>query len=561
MKVEVIKSLRFTKISLKDLDKLIEVPKDSLMGDYAFPCFSLSKQFKKNPAEIARELSKKIKLGKNFEKIDIKGSYINFFLNRERFAGQVIDRITKEKDNYGRGKHSKKKVMIEFSQPNTHKAFHVGHVRGTSLGESIARINEFCGNKVLRANYSGDTGMHIAKWIWCYTKYHSKKELSDDERFFANIYSDAIGRLEKNENWQNEVEKINKKLDSRSDKELNKIWKETRKLSIKSWDKIYHELNTKFDIHFFESDVEKAGKKIAKELVKKNIAEISDGATIIDFVKAGKPNLGVLVLLRKDGTVLYGSKDLALAKRKFYDFKIDESIYVIGREQDMYIHQIFETLKLINKNKNKSIYVPVSEVRLPWGKMSSRTGDNVLYSDFKKELVEFSLKEIEKRFENLDNIEIYDRALAVTIASLKYSMLKQDTNKNLIFDKKKTMKFEGDTGPYLLYSYARSQSILKKAAYKKQKKFKIKDINNFEKNLVSNLAIFPEVVRASFLGLAPNIIANYSYKLAKSFSEFYHNCKVIDSEKEQFRLKLVDSFSQTLKNSLYLIGIQVIPEM
>ncbi|RZD31489.1 arginine--tRNA ligase, partial [Candidatus Parvarchaeota archaeon] len=264
--------------------------------------------------------------------------------------------------------------MIEFSQPNTHKAFHVGHVRGTSLGESIARINEFCGNKVLRANYSGDTGMHIAKWIWCYTKYHSKKELSDDERFLANIYSDAIGRLEKNENWQNEVEKINKKLDSRSDKELNKIWKETRKLSIKSWDKIYHELNTKFDIHFFESDVEKAGKKIAKELVKKNIAEISDGATIIDFVKAGKPNLGVLVLLRKDGTVLYGSKDLALAKRKFYDFKIDESIYVIGREQDMYIHQIFETLKLINKNKNKSIYVPVSEVRLPWGKMSSRTG-------------------------------------------------------------------------------------------------------------------------------------------------------------------------------------------
>jgi len=193
--------------------------------------------------------------------------------------------------------------------------------------------------------------------------------------------------------------------------------------------------------------------------------------------------------------------------------------------------------------------------------MSSRTGENILYSDFKKELRKYAVKEIEKRYEELESTEVYDRALAISIAALKYGFLKQDSNKTIIFDKKESIKFEGNTGPYLLYSYARALSILKKSEYKKLKGYKINELCEYEEKLISELAKFSEVVNHSKTNLAPSVIAHYSYSLAKSFNEFYHNCQVIRSKDEQFRLKLVDSFSQVLKNSLWLLGINVIPEM
>ena len=559
MEKKIVKLLSFSELKNSELEKLIEVPKDSKMGDFSFPCFSLSKKLKKNPAEIAKDFSSKIQLSKEFERVEAVGPYLNFFVNKKILAEKTIEKITKGKEKYGSGKFGKEKVMIEFSQANTHKAFHVGHVRGTSLGESLARILEFSGNNVVRANYQGDTGMHVAKWVWCYQKYHSKEELENDESWIANIYVDAVKRLGKNEKLQREVDEINKKLEDKSDKELIKLWKKTRKLSLDSFEKIYHELNTKFDEYFFENEVEKKGKKISEELVKKNIAKISDGATIVNLEK---DKLGVWVLLRSDGTVLYSAKDLALAEKKFSDFKIDKSIYVVGSAQQLHFYQLFKTLEKMKFKQAKNCkYVPVSEVRFPWGKMSSRSGDNVLYSDFKKELVSYAMKEVEKRFENLESTEIYDRALAISIASLKYSMLKQDTNKTLIFDPKKSLSFEGDTGPYLLYSYARALSILKKAKYKKQMKLKIEEISDSEKKLIVELRKFPEIVKSASENLSPNLIANYSFQLAKTFSEFYHNCQVIGSEEERFRLKLTDCFSQTMKNSLYLLGIPVIPEM
>ncbi|MEK6880526.1 MAG: arginine--tRNA ligase, partial [Nanoarchaeota archaeon] len=259
--------------------------------------------------------------------------------------------------------------MMEFSQPNTHKAFHVGHIRGTILGESISRIFEFTGNKVIRANYSGDTGMHIAKWIWCYKNFHSKKLLTDDESWIAGIYVDAVKRLSDNEQLQEQVDEINRKLDSKEDKKLNELWSKTRKLSIKSWEKIYEELDTKFDKHYFESEVEESGKEISKDLVKKGIAVISDEAVIMDLEKY---NLGIWVLLRKDGTVLYSAKDIALAKRKCNDYKLDKSIIITADEQNLHFQQLIKTLELMNfSKKNIFSHIGYAVVRLPHGKMSS----------------------------------------------------------------------------------------------------------------------------------------------------------------------------------------------
>ena len=535
----------------------LEVPSNPELGDYALPCFPLAKELKKNPVEIAKDLAKKIPKIKGIEKIVPTGPYVNFFVEKTYFAKDTLDKIQKEKNNYGKQKLSSEKVIIEFSQANTHKAFHVGHIRGTSLGESIARIMEFCGNKVIRANYQGDIGMHVAKWIWCYKRYHSKEKLRKDESWIASIYVDAVKKLTEKPELQDEVDEINRKLEER-DKGLYKLWQDTRKGSLDSFEIIYKELNTKFDEYFFESQLDKRAKDIVNKLVKGRIAEISDGATIINFEKY---NMGVWVLLRADGTVLYSAKDLALAEKKFKEHKIDKAVYVVGSEQRLHVMQIFKTLELMRFKQAKNChYVPVNEVRLPEGKMSSRTGTNILYSDFKKEMVEYASEKILERNKKIDKKELSKRALAIAIASLKYSMLKQDTNKGIIFNKEESLRFEGDTGPYLLYSYARAKSILKKAKYNAKKKYDL-SIEPVEKELIMELSRFPEVIVQAYNNISPNEIANYSSKLAQKFNEFYHAEKVIGSDKEQFRLVLVDSFSQVLKNCLYLLGIPVIEEM
>jgi len=525
------------------------------MGDYALPCFPFAKELKKDPVQIANELKEKIKAS-FLEKIEVKGAYLNFYVDKKKYVKSILEKVNKEKDCYGSRKSKKEKVMVEFSQANTHKAFHVGHIRGTSLGEALARILEFVGKKVIRANYQGDVGMHVAKWIWCYNKYHKKDKLKDDEAWIASIYVDAVSRLSQNAKLQDEVDEVNRKLEDRSDKELNKIWKTTRKLSLESLEKIYKEMNPRFDHYFFEGDIYERAKEISASLVKKKIAEISDGATIINLEEY---NMGIWVLLRKDGTVLYSAKDLALAEDKFKKYKVEESIYVVGKEQEQYLRQVFKTLEIMEfKQASKCKHVPVSLVKLPTGKMSSRTGQNILYSEFKNELVKYAKSEIKKR-EKVGKEELEKRAIAIAIATMKYSMLKQNPYKEIVFNKEEALNFEGDTGPYLLYTYARASSIMRKST--KKSKMEISELEEKEIELVKVIGEFPERVEKAANNFNPGVIANYSYKLAHTFNEFYANCKVIGEDNESFRLALIDTFRTTIRNSLNLLAINVIERM
>jgi len=559
MKEIIIRKLfELTKINKNKISQLIEIPPLPELGDYAFPCFVLANELKKNPLEIADNLAKKIH-SSEFEKVEAKGPYLNFFINRNKLAEKTLKSILKEKDSYGSSKIGKGKTIIEFSQPNTHKAFHIGHVRGTSLGESLSRIFEFQGVKVFRVNYSGDTGMHIAKWIWCYQRYHKNEKLKNDESWIAEIYVDAIKRLSESENFQEEVEEINRKIESKEDKKINEIWRQTRKLSIDSWKKIYQQLNTGFDKHYFESEVESSGKEIAEDLLKKGIAKKSDGATIIDLQNF---NLGIWVLLRKDGTVLYSAKDLALAKKKKKDFQADSYLVIVGDEQRLHFQQLIKTLELMGENKEKNYnFLTYALVRLPTGKMSSRTGENILYSGFISELKNNLKNEIKKREKSISGKDLEKRSLKLAIASMKYPMLKQDSNKVIVFDKSEALSFEGNTGPYLLYTYARAKSILRKSENKGTKSFKIESFSDSEKNLMLNLGKFSEITQQAYQNLAPNLIANYSFQISQAFNEFYHSSQVIGSESENFRISLVRAFSQVLKNSLNLLGIEVLEKM
>lgn len=549
-----------TKLSKDEVSNLIEVPSDPVLGDYAFPCFILAKKLKKNPVQIAEEIATKLKEKryKQIYNIEVKGAYVNFFIDRRYFAKQVFNFVLEEsfgKSDFGKGK----RVVIEFSQPNTHKAFHVGHIRGTCIGESLSRIHEFNGDKVIRLNYSGDTGLHIAKWIWGYTKFHSREKIKDDEKWIADIYVDSVRRLSKNKKFEKEVEEINRKLSLREDKKLNKIWDESRKLSIKSWNKIYKDLGTKFDKHYFESEMEVDAKIICEGLLKKGIASEDDAV----FINLEEYCLGIWVLVRRDGTVLYSAKDIALAYQKIHDFKADEYLVLAGDEQRTHFRQLLKTLDLM-KFPKKDFYdfLCYGMIRLPHGKMSSRTGDNVLYSDFIEEVISIAKRGIEKRGGKKTGIN--ERAKKIALSAIKYSMLKQDPNKVIIFEKNRAVSFEGDTGPYLLYSYARACSILKKI--RGLSKVKVGDlevpyVSDFENELLKKVASFNDVVKRAYEQKAPNLIANYSFELCKLFNEFYHNMPVVGNEHEKFRAKIVESFKITLKKSCNLLGIEVMEEM
>ncbi len=544
------------KLSLSDVKNLVEIPPRDDMGDFAFPCFSLAKSLKKNPMVIAEDLAKKLrkKLPKEISNVDFSGPYINFFIDKKILAKGVLTEVVKKgfgENDLGKGKTR----LVEYSQPNTHKAFHVGHIRGTSLGESLARIFRVSGEKVTQMNYSGDTGMHIAKWIWCYKKYHAKEKLKDDESWISGIYVDAVKRLTKNEKLQEEVDKINNKIENKSDNEINELWEKTRAASIKSWDKIYQELGAHFDVSLFESEFEEDAKAKALELLDKKIAKKDDAV----FMDLKDYNLGVWVLLRRDGTVLYSAKDIVLALKKFKEFKSDKYLIAVGNEQEGHFKQLVKTLELMGFGKEAQRYevLPFGMVRFPEGKMSSRTGKNILYSEFSTEIIFIAKKGIIKR--GYGGKDIDERAMKIAVASIKYSMLKQDPRRTMIFDPKQDVSFEGDTGPYLLYSYARASSIIRKV--KSKKAVKILDLKDSEIKLLKKINVFEDIVKKAYEDLAPNLIANYCFELAQMFNEFYHSCPVMGSAEEGLRLKLVDAFRITLKKGLELLGIETIEEM
>lgn len=537
---------------------ILEKPPENIDSDLAMPTFALAKIMKKAPPLIAQDLAKQISIPKNSLVREIKaiGPYLNFYKDNEKYSKMVLEAIIRMKETYGAKPKNKEKVIIEYSQANTHKAFHVGHVRGTSLGESLARIMKNEGYNVKQANYQGDTGAHVAKWLWCYLKFHKGETLpkTGGEKWIASIYVESVKRLSENPDLQPEVDKINSDLENNKDKTLTALWQKTRKWSLESFEEIYKDLDAHFDYYFFEKEMEKRAKEVSKELVKKGIAKIDNDATIIDL---NAYNLGIWVLLRKDGTCLYSAKDIALAEKKFNEFKVDKSIYVVGAAQALHLKQLFKTLELMKfKNAEKCRHLSFSEVRLPTGKMSSRTGENILYADMKKELEDYAIEEVKKRHEDWKEKDRITSAKNISIAALKFGMLNQNPNKPIIFDSKEALKFEGDTGPYLQYTHARSNSILKEKEFSKN--FDPSLLKEKEETiLLRKISYYPEAISAACELCDPNHLATYLLELAHDFNTFYHQHQVLKAEPAicDARLALVYATMQVIKNGLNLLGI------
>jgi len=538
-----------------DIEIVFSRPPDFKLGDIATPLsFELAKKLKKNPIQIAKDIAETIILPKGVEKAETTGGYINFFFDRKYFSKETTKKIIIEDKNYGKGSKKKEKVMVEYSQPNTHKSFHIGHLRNVCLGDALSNIMEFSGYETVRSNYIGDVGAHVAKCIWGYMKFYNgiiPEQNKGD--FLGKVYSDADKKLKESEEYQEEYKTVLKNLYD-EEKRTMEIWAMTRQWSLEEFNRIYDDLGVNFDIFLYESEVKEEGTKIARELLEKSIATNKDGAVIVDLKQFG---LDEFVILRSDGTALYSTKDLALAKRKFEDFKIDLSLYVVGSEQKFYFKQLFKTLELMGFSQAKRCYhLSYELVMLEEGKMSSREGNVVLYSELKEFVKKEALNQVRER--NISNAENISEI--VTIGALKYSMMK-DNNKRIIFNWKKALDFEGDTAPYIQYAHARASSILNKIDGLKLE-FDIDDLNEKEYKLLFMLSEFPEIVHKASIDYRPDYVSNYVYDLAKCFNEFYHECHVLNAEtNKDFRIALVKSTKIVLRNSLNLLGIKAPEEM
>jgi len=549
------------KINNQEIENFIEIPPSPEMGDYAFPCFFLADRLKQEPHEIALEIREKIgNLPMDFEDIQVSGPYVNFFLNRKNLARKVIWEVLNKKENFGKSKIGKgKRIMVEFPSPNTNKPLHVGHLRNMAIGESISRILEFMGAKVIRANLNNDRGVHICKSMLAYKKW-GKDMLPEDKKlksdhFVGDFYVLFNKKLKKKKQLAKEVQEMLKKWEE-GDQETLILWKLMNVWALRGFEETYKTFGIKHDVTFFESNIYEKGKKIIAEGIKKGLFKQSKkGEVKINLKKEG---LGEKILLRSDKTSLYIVQDLALAKINFNKYKLTDYYYIVGSEQDYHFKTLFSVLDKLGFNTEGLRHLSYGMVNLPKGKMKSREGIIIDADNLISKLRTMAKKELRKR-QKISKDELEERSLSIALASIKYFLLKIDMKKNMLFNPKESISFEGDTGPYILYSYARASSILKKT--KNKNKFKIFDLENKEVELVKKLLQFQEIVLNSYKSLNPSIIANYTYQLAKIFNEFYHTCPVIDSKQEEFRLALVESFRQVLRSSLKLLGIKTLEEM
>jgi arginyl-tRNA synthetase len=554
-----------TGLKKEEIENHLEIPPSSELGDYAFPCFILAGKLKKNPAVIAKELaeklSKEIKPGKEVEKIVSVNAYINFFVNKNILAENIINDILKKKDKYGKRSEGKR-IMVEFASPNTNKPLHLGHLRNMAIGESVSRLLEFQGNKIIKTTLNNDRGIHICKSMLAYKLYGKnktpEKEKIKSDHFVGDYYVLFAKKQEENPDLENKAQEMLRKWEA-GDKEIRKLLEKMNKWALTGFKETYSLFGVKFDKEYYESKIYNKAKEIIQLGLEKDVfKKREDGAIIINL---DKEKLGEKVILRADGTSIYVTQDLYLAKLKDEEYNLDGSIYVVANEQNYHFQVLFSILKKLKfKFTEKLYHLSYGMVNLPEGKMKSREGKVVDADDLIDEMKTLAKKELKARYK-LNEKELNQRALTIALASIKYFLLKVDKVKDMIFNPNEAISFEGDTGPYLLYSYARASSILRKAKAKEINKVSFGELNEKEIELIKKINSFKEVIEQANKTLNPSLICNYSLELCQIFNDFYHSCQVIGKPEEKQRIALVQSFRIIISICLNLLNINKLEEM
>lgn len=540
-----------TNIGIEKDDIIIEIPKDRALGDFAMPCFGLAKKMHQNPSIIASNILEKMDKS-NFDNIEIKNGYINFFLNKRKTVENIINGVLNEKDKYansdiGNGKN----IVIDYSAPNIAKPFGVGHLRSTVIGNAIKNIYKKLGYNVIGINYLGDCGTQFGKLIYAYETWGNPEEVKKNPiRELNKLYVKFHEEAEKNPSLNDEGRRIFKELEDGNPK-YKEIWKWFRDESILEFKKTYDLLKINdFEVWSGESFYIEPAKDVIKELDNKHLLQISEGATIIDLGSDMAPAL----IKRTDGATLYITRDLAalLDRKKTYDF--EEALYVVGNEQTLHFNQIKAVINKMGYDFSNQIHhIPFGLVLQDGKKMSTRKGKTVILHDVLVEAVNLASTYVKEHVsENIAEV-----SKMVGVGAVIFNDLKNYRTNDIDFNLQDILKFEGETGPYLQYTYARIKSLL---SHKINTEINYNEIviDEYIWNIVFKLSDFKNIIIKAKEGYDPSIIAKYLLELAGLFNKFYANVKIIDNDEinSAFRLNVAEAVSIVIKEGLRILGIE-----
>jgi len=542
----------------------LTAPPDRDLGDFAFGCFKLSKQLQKKPTEIAQLLESKLAKDERIQ-ARASGPYLNIKLlpqeAQKLWAYDVLNGVYFQSPSI----QGAPKTMIEYSQPNTHKELHVGHMRNACLGDALVKLKRAAGVEVISSTFPGDVGAHVAKCLW-YLKYHNQEAVPEQNQgeWLGRLYSKAHLKLENErgspaeKTSRDQLTEILKQLENQSG-EYFELWKVTREWSINLMKRIYRWINIDFDIWYWESEVDRPSRYYAEELLSQGKLIRSEGAVGLDL---SEEKLGFCMLLKSDGTGLYATKDLELAKRKFQDFNIERSIYVVDMRQALHFSQIFKALEKLGFDQAKNCFhLQYNFVELPEGAMSSRKGNIVAITDLIQKMKEMIQSKYLSRYVgqwSASEIELVSDQVAV--GAIKYGMLRIDTTKKIVFDMEEWLKIDGESGPFIQYSAARIKSLIKKLSEETQSQTPdwtwLK--HEAELTLISQGLYYKTAMRNAAVQEKPHLATTYLYDLAKAFNFFYHECSIANAETLELkvaRLDLAKVTGRLLESGLSLIGI------
>ncbi|WP_375179774.1 arginine--tRNA ligase [Enterococcus rotai] len=545
-------------LSLEAVTQLLENPKSVDHGDVAFPAFSLAKVYRKAPQQIAADLAEKI-AGTDFEKIEVVGPYLNFFMNKKMVSQAVIGQIAKDKGHYGDSSiGGKGNVPIDMSSPNIAKPISMGHLRSTVIGNSIAFILEKIGYTPIRINHLGDWGTQFGKLIVGYKKWGSEEAvktapITELLRLYVQFHEEAETQPELEE----EARAWFKKLEE-GDEEATELWQWFRAESLKEFDKIYSMLEVSFDSYNGEAFYNDKMDEIVTMLEEKHLLQENLGAEIVDL---SAYDLNPALIKKSDGATLYITRDLAAAvyRKRNYDFA--KSIYVVGNEQSNHFKQLKAVIKELGFDWSQDMHhIPFGLITQGGKKLSTRKGKIVLLEEVLNEAVELANKQIMEKNPDLPNRD--EVARQVGIGSVVFHDLKNDRLNNFDFVLEEVVRFEGETGPYVQYTHARAMSILRKADFTidETKAYALDDKDSWE--VVKLLQKFPDVVMQAAEKYEPSVIAKHAIQVAQAFNKYYAHVKILtDDEQKESRLALVYAMATIIKEDLRLLGLHAPNEM
>jgi len=545
-------------IEAEDVLRSIEIPPKQEMGDFAFPCFQLAKKLRKAPNMIAADLKEKLDIPE-IERVEVLGPYVNFFLNKSIYLEGVVQKVLEDQADYGSSEFGEDKtVIVEYSSPNIAKPFHVGHLFTTVIGNSLSRIFKFQGFHTERINHLGDWGTQFGKLISGYERWVDKEKLQKSpieelNRIYVRFHEEA----EKDPSLDDEARQHFKNLEDGKEYEYN-LWKEFRELSLMVFERVYRELGVEFDSYAGESFYGDKMDEVVDILEEKGILTESNGAKV---VMLDDYNMPPTIIKKADGATIYATRDLAAAiyRKRTYDFH--KNIYVVGTPQALHFKQVFKTLSLAGFEwADDCVHVGFGLVKFPGKMMSSRKGDVVLLDDLLKEAVVTAEKIIHDKNPNLADKE--NVARKVGIGAIIFTYLKNSREKDIIFNWDEILSFDGETGPYVQYTYARAKSILRKNEKPEQADLTLLSTQE-EFELSKTLEGFGNAVKVAMEKYEPSVITRYVLQVAKDFNKFYNNCQINSAEAElkKARLQLVEATTIVIRNALELLGIETVEEM